>query len=203
MPNTFMWIAADRCGRLARFAADHFGVIPRMAPILETAGGDAVWHSIHAIWVKHVALVDVFAHHDLQMVPESASPHLVAFARTLPKLPGGEGVGDRVLSFARIPDELRALLVADEDAEDPAVIGSMAIDESSFSAHWTDSLFDYDRWENEPRYKRRESAPHFPIVRPMLGNPDVIPVLDLDFAESPFVDVAALLPPDDIYELGR
>lgn len=203
MPSTFEWFAADRRGRLALFHAERWGLVPKHAtPLHEGERGEAVVRALHAAWVTKVGPLQVFEHHDLSAVPESAAPHLVAFARTPPALPGAVRIGERVALFRVVPDELRELLALDEDAEDRLIVGSLAIDEDSFGERRGRVFPSFKRWGDDPRYLRVPTETPFSLARDALGDLSMV-VLDTSFAEESIVDLEALLPPDQLYLRGR
>jgi hypothetical protein len=211
MPVTFHWLAADRNGRLALFEAERWGAIPESAPLLwETKAGEALWRSVHAAWLTHVAPIEVFEHDHLSAIPESEAPHLAAFARPPPDYPGGEPVAAAVVSFQRVPDELRALIQRQDEDEsedetaDKLVVGSLAIGRDSFINVYNTSVYAFNRYGDDPRYRRGDRVPRFSLVPDMLGGDAIdVPVLDVDFADSPFVDVEAYVPADQRWDVGR
>jgi len=79
----------------------------------------------------------------------------------------------------------------------------LAIDEMSFGERQDIALYAFCRWGDEPRYRCTEGpGPRFPLVLGALGDARGIPTLDVSFAEGDFVDVTALLPAKELYELG-
>lgn len=202
MPTTFEWFAADRHGRLALFHAERWGWVPKDAPPLhESDAGAAAFRALHAAWVRDVGPRAVFGHHDLAAVPESEAPHLVAFAHTIPVLPGAEPIGDHVALFRVIPNELRALVTSDEDAEDPRILGSLAVDADSFGERSKDALYSFRRWGDNPRYLRATHEPRFSLSREAIRDFPVV-VLDTDFTNCSFVDIETLLSPDQLLLRG-
>jgi hypothetical protein len=208
MSTTYMWIAADRHGRLAKMSAEHGGVFPKDVAFLHDGASRALVGALHEAWVEHVAPRLVLGHNDL-VHGRSGGPMLVVFDGETPTYGRGTRVGPNTVRFDAVPEALRAQVeaaLAREDAGEadppgtPKILGSIGLDAFTFADSEHEALFTYARWGELEAY-RRGAAPRVPlVVGTVPTGVEGITTLDVDFATDETVDLRAALPRERLFD---